>query len=180
MHDIEILELEEDELIKALSEYLKEKGVSNDVLNHTFTVLDSALRIANRMKLSDEQRKLIIAGAMLHDVGRSLSHGMDHAVLGAEILRKDGFDDRIIKIVERHIGAGLTAKEAKKFGLPERDYIPETLEEKLVALADNLVAGDRILRKEEYIRHIKQKFRDEKEVLDRHLALLNEFEEFVD
>jgi uncharacterized protein (TIGR00295 family) len=105
---------------------------------------------------------------------------MDHAVEGAKILRKDGFDERIVKIVERHIGAGLTAKEAKEFGLPERDYIPETIEEKIVAMADNLVANDRIMDKKEYLESLKAKFSNQPDVLERHISLLREFEDFID
>jgi len=46
-------------------------------------------------------------------------------------------------IIERHIGAGILKDEAAGLGLPERDYVPETLEEKIVAHADNLIAGDK-------------------------------------
>ena len=44
-------------------------------------------------------------------------------------------------IVERHIGAGITADEAGRLGLPFRDYIPATLEQKVVSHADNLIAA---------------------------------------
>ncbi|MGB2582023.1 MAG: tRNA (cytidine(56)-2'-O)-methyltransferase, partial [Thermoplasmata archaeon] len=49
----------------------------------------------------------------------------------------------IVMIIERHIGAGILEGEAVALGLPERDYVPETLEEKIVSHADNLIAGDR-------------------------------------
>ena len=50
-------------------------------------------------------------------------------------------DEKICLITERHIGAGITADEAKALGLPDRNYIPETIEEKIVAHSDNLVHG---------------------------------------
>jgi len=160
--------------------YLKRKKVPDEVIQHILAVTKVAKKIAERLNLPPESKNLVLTGAMLHDVGRSLSHEMDHAIRGAEILKKDGFDERIIRIVERHIGAGLTAEEAKKFGLPEKDYIPETIEEKVVAMADNLVAGSKILRKEEYVGAIEKKFSDQPEALRRHLKLLEEFEEVID
>lgn len=78
---------------------------------------------------------------MLHDIGRSKSHDVDHAVRGAEIARELGLPERLVLVIERHIGAGIPEKEAKELGLPERSYIPESLEEKIVAYADKLIAG---------------------------------------
>ena len=83
--------------------------------------------------------QLVEAGALLHDIGRSKTHGIKHGVKGAKIAKKLGLSENIIKIIERHIGAGLPAEEARKLGLPNRDFIPETLEEKIVCHSDNLV-----------------------------------------
>jgi uncharacterized protein len=82
---------------------------------------------------------LVKAGAILHDVGRSKTSGIKHAIIGAEILRDNQFPPEIVNIVERHIGAGITKDEAEIMGLPPKDYLPTTLEEKIVAHADNLV-----------------------------------------
>lgn len=84
---------------------------------------------------------LIKAGCMLHDVGRTITNSIEHAYLGADLLRQLDVDERICLITERHIGAGITSQEAKSLGLPDRNYIPETLEEKIVAHSDNLVHG---------------------------------------
>ncbi len=84
---------------------------------------------------------LIKAGCMLHDVGRTITNGIEHAYIGADLLRDLNVDEKICLITERHIGAGITPNEAKNLGLPERNYIPETLEEKIVAHSDNLVHG---------------------------------------
>jgi len=77
----------------------------------------------------------------LHDIGRSKTHSIEHGVVGAEILRDLGFDERLALIAERHIGAGITKEEAIELGLPPKDYLPVTLEEKIVAHADNLIFG---------------------------------------
>ena len=78
---------------------------------------------------------------MLHDVGRTITNGIEHAYLGADLLRDLEVDEKICLITERHIGAGITPDEAKILGLPNRNYIPETIEEKIVAHSDNLVHG---------------------------------------
>ena len=118
--------------------YLAEEGVPNNVIDHCMAVEKLALQIAMRITDDEEILALISRGALLHDIGRSKTHGIDHAVVGAEILRKRGLDQRIILIVERHICAGIDAVKAKDEGLPEKNYIPETLAEKIVAHADNL------------------------------------------
>ncbi|MDO9537635.1 MAG: HDIG domain-containing protein [Thermoplasmata archaeon] len=118
--------------------YLAEENVPNNVIDHCMAVEHLALKIAMRITQDQEILDLISRGALLHDIGRSKSHDINHAVFGAELLRKRGLDERIALIVERHICAGIDAREAEENGLPVRDYIPQTLPEKIVAHADNL------------------------------------------
>lgn len=101
------------------------------------------MRISNQLifKGYDIDIRLVEAGALLHDIGRSQSHEVDHAVRGAEIARDLGLPDKVIRIIERHIGAGIPEEEAREIGLPDGKYIPFTLEEKIVAYADKLIAG---------------------------------------
>jgi len=115
---------------------LKENGCSKAVINHCMAVRDVAVKIAEK---SDADITLVEAGALLHDIGRSKTHGIFHAVEGARIAKKLGLPNNIIRIIERHIGAGISKEEAKKLGLPAKDYIPETLEEKIVCHADSLI-----------------------------------------
>ncbi|MEA3136154.1 MAG: tRNA (cytidine56-2-O)-methyltransferase [Thermoplasmata archaeon] len=91
-------------------------------------------------------RDVVRQGALLHDVGRSLTQDVRHASVGAELLRKDGtWPDPVVLAVERHTGAGIDADEAKALGLPVKDYTPRSIEEKVVAHADNLYSGDKRL-----------------------------------
>ncbi len=56
---------------------------------------------------------------MLHDIGRSKTHGISHAVEGAKIVKQYGYPEEVQNIVERHIGAGITEEESVKLGLPK-------------------------------------------------------------
>lgn len=78
---------------------------------------------------------------MLHDIGRSQSHDVDHVVKGVEIARDLGLPENLVHIIERHVGAGIPDNEAKKLGFPLGHYVPETLEEKIVTYADKLIDG---------------------------------------
>ncbi len=123
-------------------EILKKLGCSDRVIEHTLAVKRVALRIADEVRIPVD-RELVRMGALLHDIGRARTHGIEHAVVGAEMAREMGVDKRIVRIIERHIGAGITADEARALGLPDKDYVPQTPEEKIVAYADNLIKGNR-------------------------------------
>ncbi len=84
-------------------------------------------------------------GALLHDIGRSITQDVRHASVGAALLREQGWDERIVLAVERHTGGGIDAADAKALGLPVKDYTPVTLEERIVCHADNLYSADRRL-----------------------------------
>lgn len=117
-------------------ELLKESGCSEKVIRHCKAVRDVAVKIA---KKADADVELVEAGALLHDIGRSKTHGVFHAVEGGKIAKQFGLPQNIIHIIERHIGAGIPKGEAEKLGLPPKDYIPQTLEEKIICHSDNLI-----------------------------------------
>jgi len=118
------------------------EGCSPDVVAHCLKVSTAALALADRVKVALD-RELVRQGGLFHDIGRSKTHGINHAITGVEIGRKLGFSEGLINIIERHIGAGITAAEAGRLGLPKKDYVPLTVEEKIVSYADNLISGTR-------------------------------------
>lgn len=122
---------------------LKKLKIQLSVRRHSEKVADKAIEIANKIKKAKVDINLIEIGALLHDIGRTKTHGFKHALIGGKILRQRGFSEKFARICETHILGGLDKGDAKKFGLPERDYLPITLEEKIICLADKHIAGTR-------------------------------------
>ncbi|OGS42680.1 MAG: HD domain-containing protein [Euryarchaeota archaeon RBG_16_62_10] len=133
---------------------LRDHGCPQDVVSHCEAVSDLAVKIARKCRADVP---LVESGSLLHDLGRCRSHKLDHAVRGAELASELKFPAAVVRIIERHIGAGITKKEAKALGLPERDYTPKTLEEKIVAHADNLISASRRTGIEEAVGHLVRK-----------------------
>ena len=117
-------------------------------IQHSRQVADKALEIARRCNLNIPLETVETA-AMLHDIGIFLTNATDidchgsehyicHGILGAELLRKEGFDEAIARVAERHTGAGLTVDDIdrQQLPLPRKDYLPETMLEKLICYAD--------------------------------------------
>lgn len=135
-------------MLPKLVENLWEKyGLENSVREHCKKVAELAIKIAEKVEKNGVKvdKNAILLGALLHDIGRAITHDpFQHFLKSAEVLKKEGVDETIVKIAERHFSAGMTAEEAKKLGLPAKDYIPVTLEEKIVSFADNLVFGSEV------------------------------------
>jgi uncharacterized protein len=122
-------------------ELLRENNCPPQVINHCIAVAELALETASKLEKKGLKIniELVEAGALLHDLGRSKTHTVDHAVAGAEIAQSAGLPEPVIRIIKRHVGGGITAKEAQKFGWPKDVYVPLTLEEKIVSYADKLI-----------------------------------------
>ena len=130
----------EDECI----ELLLEAGCKRRVVIHCCTVEAVAKEIVSRVKGADPD--LVTAGALLHDIGRSVDHSIMHAYIGSQIVQAHGLPQSIVDIVRKHTGAGLDAEDVEELGLPDADYMPRTLEEKIVAHADNMVSDNKVVK----------------------------------
>ena len=124
---------------------MRDVGCSDEVIVHCKLVSKIAKNIAKRYKANgiDLNLDLVVIGAILHDLGRSRTNSVQHGVVGAQLAREMKLPEELILIIEKHVGAGIPSEEAVSLGLPNRDYIPQSLEEKIVAYADKLAAGSR-------------------------------------
>ncbi len=147
------------------------------LLQHSFQVRDKALALAQNSTLALDLA-LIQQGALLHDIGigqchapsiccHGTEHYLRHGILGAQMLREYGRNSQLdlepyARICERHTGAGLTAADivSGNLPLPVKDYLPETMEEKLICLADKFFSksGDLQEKSLESVRRSMSKF----------------------
>ncbi len=150
---------------------LNDLNCPDHLIKHCKAVCNKALKLSSNFDVDIE---LVETGALLHDIGRSKTNGIDHAIVGAEILKDMGFPDSVANIALRHIGAGIPKEEALQLGLPPQDYIPITLEEKIVAHADNLTHWDKEVDLEFVIKKWKEKLGTDHQSIPRIIKLHRE------
>lgn len=123
---------------------------------HSQMVARHALRSLDIHPELEVDRRFVYEAAMLHDIGIFLTdapsihcygkeHYLCHGLLGGRLLRREGLP-RHARVAERHTGTGLTAAEIarRELPLPHQDFLPETVEEKLVCYADKFYSKTRL------------------------------------
>lgn len=145
-----------------ISEYYKPgTGLYDILVKHSELVAKKALKIAEKVNHLKPDLDFINEASMLHDIGilqtnvRQLgcrgSHPyVIHGFLGRIILEQKGFPRHALTC-ERHVGAGITAEDIKerKIPLPVRDMVPESIEEKIICVADKFFSKDPVGMKNE-------------------------------
>ena len=119
-------------------EALEKAGCPDEAVFHSIEVARKALEISSRVGIPVD-RKLIIRGAVYHDLGKAKTYGMHHGEIGAQMAKELKLEDSIINIILKHIRGGLTEPEAVELGLPVRDYTLKTPEEKIIIYSDRMV-----------------------------------------
>jgi len=122
-------------------ELLQENGCPSKVIRHCEEVANVALDVAHELQNKGVKvdLQLVEAGALLHDIGRTKTHSVDHGLAGSQIAEAADVPESVVNIIKRHVGGGIISKEAREFGWPEDNYVPVTLEEKIVCYADKLI-----------------------------------------
>ena len=156
---------------------------SEKVRDKAFAILEEARRNNPSTDLLCIDEQLVNDGALLHDLGIGRTYGpgihcegnepyICHGIIGARMLR-DLIDEnrclkfsvaperleQIARICERHTGAGLSMRDIVNQNLPitpPRDLVPETLEEKLVCLADKFYSKSGDPSKEKDLERVKR------------------------
>jgi uncharacterized protein len=139
-------------------QFLRQSGCRGNVIRHAEKVSELAHEIAEACQKngSHVDLELVEVGGLLHDIGRGKTHSVHHSVIGAEIAKSLGLPEPVVSIIKRHVGGGITAREAKKLGWPKDVYVPQTLEEKIVCYADKLIEGSRRVPIEKTIDQLSQ------------------------
>lgn len=148
---------------------LYEVGCSKRVIEHSKAVTSLAVKIAEEIakKGVNVNLKLVEAGALLHDIGRVRTRSVLHGYYGGEIARKLNLPEPLINIIEKHVGAGIPLDEAVKLGLPPKNYMLETLEEKIVAYADKRIKHNRVISFKSSLKEFKVKLGENHPAIER-------------
>lgn len=140
--------------------YGKSPELRHVLVTHSRQVADRALQIVDAHPEWTEQglvdREFVEEAAMLHDIGiiycsapKIYCNGphkyIEHGYLGAELLRSEGLPKHAL-VAERHTGTGITIEqiEREELPIPERDYCPQSLEEKIICYADKFYSKSRL------------------------------------
>ncbi len=174
---------------KIIDKYYPEANKLRDIfLTHSTFVTQRALKICDAHPELHLDRGFVEEAAMLHDIGiyRCDAPGICcigtepyicHGIIGAEMLRADGYP-RHARVCERHTGAGLTKEDiiGQNLPLPHKDFLPETLEEKLICYADKFYSKTHPDREKSIEQAEKSIARFGKKGLQRFLAWKELFE----
>ncbi len=148
--------------IKIIKKYYKPDSLAFRLLvEHGAAVKRKALEIASGLKDRNPDIDFIIEASILHDIGIIHTNSpllgcygrepyICHGYLGRQLLEEEGLLRHSL-VAERHIGAGITIEDIKKksLPLPLRDMVPESLEEKIICVADKFFSKNRKTHTEE-------------------------------
>jgi len=148
---------------------LRKVGCPPNVISHCIAVMRVATRLAEKIKARGVKVnvQLVRVGAILHDIGRSRTHSVHHAVIGGDLARSLGLPNSVVSIIERHVGGGISQEEAKILGWPRRVYVPQTIEEKIVAYADKLIEGSREVPLERTLNKLREELGADHPAIER-------------
>lgn len=122
------------------------------LVTHSILVAKKALDLAVDLQAREPEKEIDLVftyeAAMLHDIGIYLCDEPEifctgsepyvrHGVIGREILESEGLPRHAL-VCERHTGAGISREDVLRqtLPLPARDYLPKSLEEKIICFAD--------------------------------------------
>jgi uncharacterized protein len=133
---------------KDARELLKTLKAPKEIIAHCEAVHETCMDLVDLLRERNPtlrvDKRLVSIGALLHDIGRTQTQDITHGIRGATIIRdlnihNSEYLEKVAKICERHLGGGITKSEAQKLGLPPGNYVPKTIEEKIIAYCDNMV-----------------------------------------
>ncbi|MFH0996121.1 MAG: HDIG domain-containing metalloprotein [Pseudomonadota bacterium] len=132
--------LSRDQALNLMAEY----GRGATWTKHCFAVADAAASVGSALRGDyTVDHDFLWSAALLHDIGRCITHDpIGHGVAGYDLLTRLGYEPEAY-VCASHILFGLEACEAARFGLPARDFVPRTVEERLVPLVDFLIEFDK-------------------------------------
>jgi uncharacterized protein len=119
------------------------------------------------LRYCEIDREHLRIGGLLHDIGRYKTHDpVMHGVEGFHLLSGLGHH-REAHICASHVLCGLSREDALRCGLPDRAFLPRSLEEKLVPVIDGVVEFDRPTTLDDRIASLVRRYRSNPAFLER-------------
>lgn len=143
--------------VELIDKYYPEANVLKHILlDHSRSVADKALWIADKHPELALDKGFLYEAAMLHDIGIFFTDAdgiycfgdkpyICHGYLGADLVRSEGYPCHAL-VCERHTGAGLSLDEiiAQDLPVPHREMIPVSMEEQVICFADKFYSKTRL------------------------------------
>jgi uncharacterized protein len=157
---------------------LEKNDCPTNVIAHCVAVSNKACEIGGKVLENGVTVDLdfIETASLLHDVGRCVSHGIDHGVHGAKIM---GDYPEYARVCECHLGGGIEKSEAVELDLPEKDFIPETLEEKIICIADKLTEDTKYITIDEAVERFRKRLGCDHPTIDRMKKIYEEITNII-
>ncbi len=142
---------------------LKDRNVPANIIAHTTKVCEFSMKVVDLLESKGIKinRKLVEAGALLHDVEKLSPK--DHVIEGVKLMKSLGFEE-VAEVIKKH---GL-------YHLDKEEFVPKTWEEKIIFYADKRVKNDGIVTIKERFDYIKQRYK--KEDVGKELAFTKKIE----
>ncbi len=132
-----------EQILKLIGRLRFRTSYGQNVLRHSIEVAYIAEAIANELPSADPE--ICKKAGVVHDIGKAVSHEVEggHAIIGRDILKKFGVDEKIILAMQSH----------------HEDFPYETIESRILQAADAISAarpGARRETMEKYIKRLKE------------------------
>lgn len=169
-----------------IDKYYPDPRAREILVRHSGAIAEKAKRVVENAGMEDRvDMQFLEDAAMLHDIGiiRTNAPGIYcfgelpyicHGTEGKKILDDWGLDERYGHVCERHTGSGLTEEEIieQNLPLPHRDFLPETLEEKVICYADKFFSKSKDLEREKTLEEVEKSMaRHSRSSLERFRSL---------
>lgn len=154
--------------IKIIQKYYKEDSLIYKLLvKHSELVSKKAIQIAKNVPQMNPDLEFITEGAMLHDIGMfkifapkigcfGESQYILHGILGGQLLRNLQLPKHA-RVCETHTAISLYDIEKQNLPLPKKDFLPTTIEEEIISLADKFYSKSaKKLEKEKSIEEVRE------------------------
>jgi uncharacterized protein len=118
------------------------------LVSHGKLVAQKSVAIAERVAHLNPDVRFLEEAALLHDIGMIFTqspklgcHGQHpyvcHGVFGRRLLEDFGLPRHAL-VCERHVGVGITRDDirSQQLPLPDRDMLPQSIEEQIICYAD--------------------------------------------